>query len=87
MDVQIERATFIGRSGSDEIIFACARGNRYAILHNGVVVGVWGQVDYAYCLGIFLRRIARAADKPAPAASLRLPRRPDGQAGVSAKAS
>lgn len=87
MDVQIERATFVGRRGPDEIVFACVKGGCYAILQNGVPVGVWGRADYAYCLGIYLRRIDRSADRAAAVASLRLPRRPDGSSGVSAKAS
>ena len=85
MDVQIERATFVGRSGPDEVIFACVAGGRYAILQNGVAVGVWGRADYAYCLGIYLRRIDRSEQRRA--ANLRLPRRPDGASGISAKAS
>jgi hypothetical protein len=87
MDVQIERATFVGHCGPDEILFACVNDGRYAILHNGVAVGVWGRADYAYCLGIYLRQIDRPADPPT-AASLRLPRRrPGGASGISAKAS
>jgi hypothetical protein len=85
MDVQIERATFVGRSGPDEILFACVNDGRYAILENGVAVGVWGRADYAYCLGIYLRRIDRSRDRSA-AGNFVLPRRSGAPAKVAAKA-
>lgn len=100
MDVQIERATFIGHGGPDEIVFACVNGGRYAILRNGVPVGVWGRADYAYCLGIYLRQITRSTDQASAtqasatqasaAATFYRPRplsKPGSASSISAKAS
>lgn len=90
MDVQIERATFIGHGGPDEIVFACVNGGRYAILRNGVPVGVWGRSDYAYCLGIYLRQIKRSTDQASAPATFYCPRplsKSGGSSGISAKAS
>ncbi len=58
-DIQVASATFVGRRGQDVMTFACLVDGRYAILRNGGPVGVWGPVDLAYCLHVYLRMVDR----------------------------
>jgi hypothetical protein len=66
MDVQIQRRTFIGHCGRDEIALVCIQGDCYSILRNDIPVGVWGLKDFAYCLGIYLRMIDRTIQLSTP---------------------
>jgi hypothetical protein len=71
MDVQVERRTFVGHDGRDEIAFVCIKGNRYSILRNNAAVGIWGITDFAYCLGIYLRMIERSTQRAVPIGDVR----------------
>jgi hypothetical protein len=87
MDVIIERRTFVGHDGRDEIALVCIRGDCYSILRNDVAVGIWGMADFAYCLGIYLRMIDRTIRPATPITQALAFPRESVAAGISARAS
>jgi len=87
MDVNIERRTFLGHDGRDEIALVCIRGDCYSILRNDIPVGVWGMTDFAYCLGIYLRMIDRTIRPPTPITQTLFFPPESVVAGISARAS
>jgi hypothetical protein len=87
MDVQVERRTFVGHDGRDEIALVCIRGDCYSILRNDIPIGVWGMIDFAYCMGIYLRMIDRTVRPPTPITQSLLFPPESGVFSISARAS